>query len=63
MLKLALCVLFVLKCKHALFALNMNNYIVKWRLGAWSIQELPLLTASLQIEECLYGWHNSGTQS
>lgn len=45
-----------------LFALNMNNYIVKWRLGAWSIQKLPLLTASLQIEECLYGWHNGGTQ-
>ena len=26
--------------------LGIDNHIVKWRLDAWDIQELPLLTAS-----------------
>lgn len=59
MLKLALCVFL---SRSALFTLNIDNCIVKWRLGTRSIQEFPLLAASPQIEECLYGWHNGATQ-
>ena len=28
----------------------INNCIAKWRLGAWDIQELPLLVASYKVE-------------
>ena len=28
----------------------INNCLAKWRLGAWDIQELPLLAASSQME-------------
>ena len=29
---------------------QLNNCLAKWRLGAWDIQELPLLAASSQME-------------
>ena len=28
----------------------INNCIAKWRLGAWDIQELPLLAASSKMQ-------------
>ena len=31
----------------------INNCIAKWRLGAWDIQELPLLVASYKVETAL----------
>ena len=31
----------------------INNCIAKWRLGAWDIQEFPLLVASYKVETAL----------
>ena len=40
----------------------IKNCIAQWRLGAWDIQQLPLLAASSQMENVSHGWQILATQ-
>ena len=50
LLKNQLCAQYIMTSLHHCKKVTFNNCIVKWRLGAQNIQELPQLAASSQME-------------